>query len=83
MKRILQKRASEALRAQALEQMRLTSAYLERELPGLLTEVRERVGYTQEPVLSVPIDRKKNIETVLKFIALKPALKSRIAEYPN
>ena len=80
MKKILQKRVSEELRAQALEQMRLTSAYLERELPGLLSEVRERVGCEHDLDESVPIDRQKNIETVLKFIALKPALKSRIAE---
>lgn len=78
MKKITQIRESRILRSQALDQLRKTSAHLEQELPGLLEELRTAVyaelGRTHGQEHSLPIDRRKNKETVMRVLALKPSL---------
>jgi hypothetical protein len=103
MKRIKDRRKTEKLRKEALNELRKTRRHFEKEHPALLEAVRQLVEKAErgneqagqgEPGVKramkvvektearvqggrceddmVAIDRKKNLETVLKYAALKP-----------
>jgi len=88
MKRIKDKRKSEKLRADALKELRKTRAHLEKEHPALMEAMRqlvEKAGEVEKTPLKteevnqdteeddmVNIDRKKNLEVILKYAALNP-----------
>ena len=98
MKRINKKRKTQKIRENALKQLRETRAHLEKEHPQLLEKTREiieKAGQTPEmtdshqdsdPDETVNIDRKKNLETILKYAALKPGsdkLKKELKDFLN
>ncbi len=86
MKRISKKHKSKEIRAQALKQLQETREVIDKKCPDLLDKVGELVQRTQdieqdqknskdaEAVSQdeLVIDRHKNLETILKFIELKP-----------
>lgn len=79
MKRIREGQAGDILRKYALEQLRETRKRMEREHGELFDVVRKMIsesgGYAVQDMGNMTeekIDRKKNLETVLKFAAIKP-----------
>ena len=88
MKRIKDKRKTEKLRKDAMKELRKTRAHFEKEHPALLEAMRQLVAKVKkveekqskteeitkqaDPDEMVVIDRKKNLEAVLKYAALNP-----------
>lgn len=75
MRRIYGKKRSEKAKSEALAQFRETRDMLNESHPGLLDDIKDRILLAdpqQEMPDMVPIDRKKNMETILKFIEMSP-----------
>ncbi len=78
MKRIRGKKGTGKIKENALKQFRETRDKLQDEHPELLFGIREKLLSTpQEEVPAsisrdVPVDRQKNMETVLKFLETNP-----------
>ncbi|MCC6598169.1 MAG: hypothetical protein IT559_05225 [Alphaproteobacteria bacterium] len=78
MKRVGENISGERLRRRALEEVRAARLVLEKHHPELLETVREslkkaeKANACSQGIVEEKVDRKKNLETVLKFIALKP-----------
>ena len=81
MKRIYKKRKSSEIKEHALKQLRETRAMIEGQSPDLLKKMQDIIGAMDKEPESrqkpeensmVEIDRQKNLETVLRFIELKP-----------
>ena len=79
MKRIYRKKEKRQVRDDALEQFRETREKLETENPELLGSLRDKiiesgqgVAVSGEDSKTVPIDRKKNMDTVLRFLEINP-----------
>ena len=76
MKRIYKKRTRSAIKEKALNQIKETRSKMYEEHPELfkaielLVKQSQKQGVVQED--SIAIDKEKNIETVLRFISLKP-----------
>ena len=86
MKRVYRKRKAKKIRDSALEQLRETRAHIERTNPDLLESVRkiiERAARSDDkkgpeveaealPNEMIYIDRKKNLDVILKYAASRP-----------
>ena len=98
MKRITKKRKTKKIREDALKQLRETRAHLEKEHPQLLEKIRKIVEKANQAperesteMMSgsdemISIDRKKNLEAILKYAALKPGsekLKQELKDFLN
>ncbi len=79
MKRIYRKKEKKQVRDKALEQFRETRDKLEGDHPELLGSIRDKLVEVEQggQIMhdnpgTVPIDRKKNMDTVLRFLETNP-----------
>ncbi|GJL84493.1 MAG: hypothetical protein DHS20C02_02680 [Micavibrio sp.] len=79
MKRIYRKKEKKQVREKALEQFRETRKKLEGEHPELLGSLRDKIleseqslNMSNEDSESIAIDRKKNMDIVLRFLEMNP-----------
>lgn len=77
MKKIYRNNEKKQVREEALRQFRETRSRLENDHPELLAGLRDRIveakGAMPKEQDRVTIDRKKNVETVLRFLEINPS----------